>query len=44
MKCDEKKFIIKMLWSESGMTAVARWTWCLVASHADSETTVARLT
>ena len=33
-----------MLWSESGVTAVARWTWCLEASYADSETAVARWT
>ena len=33
-----------MLWSESGVTAVARWTWSLGASHVDSETVVARWT
>ena len=39
-----EKFIIEMLWSESGVTAVARWTWGLGASHADSETVVTRWT
>ena len=33
-----------MLWSENGVTVVARWTWGLGASHADGETAIARWT
>ena len=33
-----------MLWSESVVTVVTQWTWCLGASYADSETVVARWT